>query len=130
MADRIEHAAVVDQAVVARRDHIDAGVIQLARVGFALVTQDIHLGGLNERGGQALEAFIGRLQGRGIDILPLYYTWLKDFMEAGKARMRGDTLQDTTTVEVRDLRQENERLTQLVATRSVFVSAVMTPFFR
>jgi transposase len=36
----------------------------------------------------------------------VYYTWLKDFMEAGKARMRGDSLRDATTVEVRDLRQE------------------------
>jgi len=40
-----------------------------------------------------------------------YYTWLKDFMEAGKAH----SLRDATTVEVRDLRQENERLKQLVA---------------
>jgi hypothetical protein len=49
----------------------------------------------------------------------VYYTWLKDFMEAGKARMRGDSLRDATTVEVRDLRQENERLTQLVADLSL-----------
>ncbi len=49
----------------------------------------------------------------------VYYTWLKDFMEAGKARMRGDTLRDATTVEVRDLRQENERLKQLVAELSL-----------
>ncbi len=53
-------------------------------------------------------------------ILPtVYYTWLKDFMEAGKAWMRGDSLRDATTVEVRDLRQENERLTQLVAELSL-----------
>jgi transposase len=45
----------------------------------------------------------------------VYYTWLKDFMEAGKVRMRGDSLRDATTVEVRDLRGENERLKQLVA---------------
>ncbi len=49
----------------------------------------------------------------------VYYTWLKDFMEAGKARMRGDSLRDATTVEVRDLRQENERLKQLVAELSL-----------
>jgi transposase len=45
----------------------------------------------------------------------VYYTSLKDFMEAGKARMRGNSLRDATTAEVRTLRQENERLTQLVA---------------
>src|SRR5262252_8343300 len=39
----------------------------------------------------------------------VYYTWLKDFMEAGKARMRGDSLRDATTADVRTLRQENER---------------------
>jgi len=44
---------------------------------------------------------------------------LKDFMEAGKARMRGDTLRHATTVEVRELRQENERLKQLVAELSL-----------
>jgi transposase len=49
----------------------------------------------------------------------VYYTWQKDFMEAGKARMRGDSLRDATTVEVRDLRQENERLKQLVAELSL-----------
>src|SRR2546422_11469436 len=46
-------------------------MIQLARVGFAFVTQDVHLSGLDDRGRQALEPFIRRLQGRGIDILPL-----------------------------------------------------------
>ena len=45
----------------------------------------------------------------------IYYKWLKDFMEAGKARMRGDTLREATSDEVKALRQENERLKQLVA---------------
>ena len=49
----------------------------------------------------------------------VYYTWLKDFMEAGKARMRGDNLRDATTAEVRTLRQDNERLKQLVAELSL-----------
>jgi len=44
----------------------------------------------------------------------IYYKWLKDFMEAGKARMRGDTLREATSDEVKLLRQENERLKQLV----------------
>ena len=49
----------------------------------------------------------------------IYYKWLKDFMEAGKARMRGDTLREATSDEVKLLRQENERLKQLVADLSV-----------
>ena len=48
-----------------------------------------------------------------------YYKWLKDFMEAGKARMRGDALREANRDEVRELRQENERLKQLVADLSV-----------
>jgi transposase len=49
----------------------------------------------------------------------IYYKWLKDFLEAGKARMRGDSLREATTEEVKALRQENERLKQLVADLSV-----------
>jgi len=49
----------------------------------------------------------------------IYYKWLKDFMEAGKARMRGDSLREATRDEVKALRRENERLKQLVADLSV-----------
>jgi transposase len=49
----------------------------------------------------------------------IYYKWLKDFLEAGKARMRGDALREATSEEVKALRQENERLKQLVADLSV-----------
>ncbi len=49
----------------------------------------------------------------------IYYKWLKDFMEAGKGRMRGDALRQATSDEVKTLRQENERLKQLVADLSV-----------
>ena len=37
----------------------------------------------------------------------LYYSWLKDFMEAGKARLKGDSLWDATKSEVKKLREEN-----------------------
>ena len=40
----------------------------------------------------------------------LYYSWLKDFMEAGKARLQGDSLRDATKSEVKHLREENSRL--------------------
>ncbi len=49
----------------------------------------------------------------------VYYKWLKDFMEAGKARLRGDALREANRDEVQELRQENERLKQLVADLSV-----------
>jgi transposase len=49
----------------------------------------------------------------------IYYKWLKDFMEAGKARMRGDNVREATSDEVKALRQENTRLKQSVADLSV-----------
>jgi len=49
----------------------------------------------------------------------IYHKWLKDFMEAGKGRMRGDGLREATSDEVKALRQENEQLKQLVADLSV-----------
>jgi len=49
----------------------------------------------------------------------LYYSWLKDFMEAGKARLRGDTLRDATQSEVKGLRQENARLKELVGEQAL-----------
>jgi transposase len=45
----------------------------------------------------------------------VYYKWLKEFMEAGKARLRGDEKRDATRAEVEDLKRENERLKLLVA---------------
>ena len=49
----------------------------------------------------------------------IYYIWLKDFTQAGKGRMRGDTKREATSEEVRQLREENERLKQLVAELSL-----------
>ena len=49
----------------------------------------------------------------------VYYAWLKDFMEAGKMRLRADTVRDATQVEVEGLKRENERLKQLVAELSL-----------
>ena len=45
----------------------------------------------------------------------VYYRWLRDFLEAGKQRLRGDTLREAGQDEVRALRDENTRLKQLVA---------------
>ncbi len=49
----------------------------------------------------------------------LYYSWLKDFMEAGKARLKGDTLRDATQGEVKGLRRENARLKELVGEQAL-----------
>ena len=51
----------------------------------------------------------------------VYYAWLKEFMEAGKARLQADTVRDATQVEVEGLKRENERLKQLVAELSLEV---------
>jgi transposase len=45
----------------------------------------------------------------------LYYKWSKEFLEAGKARLTGDTRREATSSEVDGLRQENEQLKQAVA---------------
>lgn len=45
----------------------------------------------------------------------LYYKWSKDFIEAGKKRLSGDTDRDATAGEVQHLRKENENLKKAVA---------------
>jgi len=49
----------------------------------------------------------------------LYYRWSKDFLEAGKKRLAGDTVREATSSEVTDLRSENDQLKQLVAELSL-----------
>ena len=49
----------------------------------------------------------------------LYYRWSKDFLEAGKKRLQGDTAREATSSEVGDLRSENDQLKQLVAELSL-----------
>jgi transposase len=45
----------------------------------------------------------------------LYYRWSKDFLEAGKKRLAGDTARAATSDEVRDLRREANALKEVVA---------------
>jgi transposase len=45
----------------------------------------------------------------------LYYRWSKDFLEAGKRRLQGDTVREANSAEVNELRQENAQLKELVA---------------
>ena len=49
----------------------------------------------------------------------LYYKWSKSFLEAGKRRLKGDTLREANTDQVNELRQENAQLKQLVAELSL-----------
>jgi len=46
---------------------------------------------------------------------PVYYSWLKDFMEGGKKRLQADTLRNATEKEIKELKQENEKMRDLLA---------------
>ena len=45
----------------------------------------------------------------------LYYSWSKEFLEAGKKRLAGDTARAATSTEVKDLRREARDLKEVVA---------------
>jgi transposase len=45
----------------------------------------------------------------------LYYRWSKEFLEAGKKRLAGDTAGAATSDEVKDLRREASALKEVVA---------------
>ncbi len=45
----------------------------------------------------------------------LYYRWSKEFLEAGKKRLAGDTAREATSDEVKDLRTEARQLKEALA---------------
>ena len=45
----------------------------------------------------------------------IYYKWSKEFMEAGKQRLAGNTKRQADSSEVRELRKQNDQLKELVA---------------
>lgn len=49
----------------------------------------------------------------------IYYFWLKDFMEAGKASLKGDYVRNATKSEVKELREENVRLKELLGEQAL-----------
>ncbi len=49
----------------------------------------------------------------------LYYKWSKDFMEAGKKRLAGDTARAANTDQVKDLRREAKDLKEVVAEQTL-----------
>lgn len=52
----------------------------------------------------------------------VYYSWLRDFMEAGKSRLQGDTLRQANDGEVKDLKKENERLKTVIGDMALDIS--------
>jgi len=44
----------------------------------------------------------------------VYYSWLKDFMEAGKSQLQKDNLRQANKSEVKELQKENDRLKNVV----------------
>jgi len=45
----------------------------------------------------------------------VFYKWNKEFLEAGKKRLAGDTTREATSNEVTALRKENQKLKEMVA---------------
>ena len=67
---------------------------------------------LSGLGGEASIAELCRREGI---VQNLYYRWSKEFLEAGKKRLAGDTARSATTQEVTDLRREAGALKEVVA---------------
>lgn len=49
----------------------------------------------------------------------LYYSWSKEFLEAGKKRLTGDTAREANSAEVKTLRQESRALKEVVAEQAL-----------
>jgi transposase len=49
----------------------------------------------------------------------IYYKWLKDFMDAGKSRLKGDSLREANKSEVKALRKENDKLKAVVGDQAL-----------
>ena len=49
----------------------------------------------------------------------VYYRWSKEFLEAGKRQLNGDTLREANREEVKDIQKENHQLKELVAELSL-----------
>ena len=48
-----------------------------------------------------------------------YYSWAKEFMEAGKKRLAGDTMREASTDEVKELHKEARELKEVVAEQAL-----------
>ncbi len=65
--------------------------------------------------GMSGETSIAELSRREGIAQNLYYRWSRDFLEAGKKRLQGDTVREASSHEVTELRKENEQLKELSA---------------
>ena len=66
--------------------------------------------------GEESIATLCRLEGIAQSI---YYKWSKEFLEAGKRRLAGDTARSASTGEVKALRQEARELKEVVAEQTL-----------
>ena len=62
--------------------------------------------------GEDLIAELCRREGLNQNV---YYRWSKEFLEAGKKRLAGDTARDATSDEVKDIRAELRQLKEALA---------------
>ena len=53
----------------------------------------------------------------------VYYIWVKEFMEAGKARLMGDYRRNATKSEIKSLRNENSKLKMILAEQMLELAA-------
>ena len=65
------------------------------------------------------EASIAELYRREGVAESLHYSWSKEFLEAGKRRLAGDTVRTATSSEVTDLRREARQLKEVVAEQAL-----------
>ena len=49
----------------------------------------------------------------------MYYGWSKEFLEAGKRRLAGDTARAATSDEVKDLKRQAQELKEVVAEQAL-----------
>ena len=49
----------------------------------------------------------------------MYYSWSKEFLEAGKKQLAGDTARQANSPEVKDLRRETRGLKEVVAEQAL-----------
>ncbi len=49
----------------------------------------------------------------------MYYSWSKEFLEAGKKRLAGDTAREANTGEVKELRRQAHDLKEVVAEQAL-----------
>jgi transposase len=49
----------------------------------------------------------------------MYYKWSKEFLEAGKKRLAGDTVREASSDEVKGLRKEASQLKEVVAEQTL-----------